>query len=199
MATAQRSSAQRVTEQRVQELRRFKLPPGFRGRSGPAVMLWFVVRDTLFLCSPMPLYGWRRFLLRLFGAKIGQRVRLRPTTRVTYPWNLKVGDDCWIGEFTQIYNLGEIEIGHDVVVSQNTCLCTGTHDYRKPTFDMIVKPIRIEPEAWVASDCFVGPGVTVGRGAIVAARSTLLKDAPPMTIMAGHPAKVLGPRFASED
>jgi putative colanic acid biosynthesis acetyltransferase WcaF len=186
-------------EREVQDLRRFKVPPGFRGRSGPTVLLWWLVRDTLFLCSPQPMYGWRRFLLRLFGAKIGKGAIIRPTTRITYPWMLTIGDNAWVGDFTELYNLAEIEIGHDACVSQNSYLCTGTHDHRRATFDIYGKPIRIEPEAWVASDVFIGPGVTVGRGAVVAARSTLMKDAPPMTIMAGHPAKAVGPRIMSKE
>ena len=107
---------------------------------------------------------------------------------------LKIGDHAWVGDFTELYNLGDIEIGENACVSQNSYICTGSHDPMSPTFDIYAKPIVIEPEAWVASDVFVGPGVRVGRGAVIAARSTLLSDAPPMMIMAGAPAKVVRPR-----
>jgi len=183
--------------EKVQDLARFRLPPDFRGRSAVQVQLWWIVRDTLFLCSPQFMYGWRNLLLRLFGAQIGEGVLVRPTVRITYPWKLRIGDRAWIGDFVELYNLGDIDIGADAVVSQNSYLCTGSHDYSAPSFDIYAKPIVIEPEAWVAADVFVGPGVRVGRGAVVGARSTLLHDAPDYMIMAGAPAKVIRPRRIS--
>ena len=107
---------------------------------------------------------------------------------------LKIGDNAWVGDFAELYNLGEIEIGADAVVSQNSYICTGSHDYAVPSFDIYAKPIIIGPEAWVAADVFVGPGVTVGQGAVVGARSTLLSDAPAMMVLAGSPARVIRPR-----
>jgi len=179
---------------KVQDLARFQLPPDFRGRSAVVVQLWWIVRDTLFLCSPQFMYGWRNALLRLFGAKIGKGVMLRPTVRITYPWKLKIGDNVWCGDFVELYTLGEIEIGADVVVSQNSYICAASHDHTVPTFDIYTKRVIIEPEVWVAADVFVGPGVRIGRGAVIGARSTLLSDAPEMMIMAGSPAKVVRPR-----
>jgi len=142
------------------------------------------------------MYGWRNALLRMFGAEIGVGVMLRPTVRITYPWKLKIGDYAWVGDFAELYNLGDIEIGANAVVSQNSYICTGSHDHMAPTFDIYAKPIVIGPEAWIAADVFVGPGVRVGRGAVIGARSTLLSDAPEMMIMAGSPAKVVRPRGA---
>lgn len=184
-----------IASQDVQKLSEFRLPEEFRGRSALVVIFWWLVRDTLFLCSPQPLYAWRRWLLRCFGAKIGANVQLRPTVRVTYPWKLTIDDNAWVGDFVELYSLGEIHIGADACVSQNSYLCTGSHDHRRRTFDIYAEPIVIEPQAWVAADVFVGPGVTVGRGAVVAARSTLMADAPPMQILAGNPARVIGPRL----
>ena len=181
-------------ETTVQDLQSFRLPPGFRGRSGLVVQLWFWVRDTLFLCSPQPMYAWRRWLLKLFGAKIGEGVQIRPTARVTYPWKLTIGRHAWVGDFVELYTLGEITIGDNAVVSQNSYLCAASHDHMAATFDIFDRPITIGDEAWVAADVFIGPGVTVGRGAVIGARSTLLSDAPPMMIVAGHPARPIGPR-----
>ena len=179
----------------VQKLATHRLPEGFRGRSGLYVVLWWLVRDTLFLMSPQPLYAWRRWLLRLFGARIGRNVLVRPTVRVTYPWKLEIGDDAWVGDFVELYTLGDIRIGADAVVSQNSYLCTGGHDPRKTSFDIFAHPIVVEPQAWVAADVFVGPGVTIGYGAVVAARSTVMKDAPALQISAGSPARVVGLRL----
>jgi len=143
------------------------------------------------------MYGWRNFLLRLFGAEVGVGVLLRPTVRITYPWKLKLGDHSMVGDFAELYNLGDIDIGANAVISQNSYICTGSHDYTVPTFDIYAKPIVIEAEAWIAADVFVGPGVRVGRGAVIGARSTLLADAPEMMVMAGSPAKVVRPRVQS--
>jgi putative colanic acid biosynthesis acetyltransferase WcaF len=180
---------------KVQDLAAFRLPQGFRGRSALMVQLWWIVQATLFSLSPQVLYGWRRFLLRAFGAQIGTGVLLRSSVRVTYPWNLKVGDNAWIGDHVELYSLGHINIGDDAVVSQGSYLCTGTHDYTKPTFDIKTLPIIIEPEVWIASQVFVGPGVTIGRGTVVGVRSLVLKNLPEMVMAAGHPATILGPRL----
>jgi putative colanic acid biosynthesis acetyltransferase WcaF len=178
----------------VQDLSHFRLPPNFRGRSAWFVQLWWIVQATLFRMSPQVLYGWRRFLLRLFGAKVGRGVIIRPTAEITYPWKLTLGDYCWIGDYAALYTLGEIHIGDNAVVSQHCYLAAATHDYTQPTFDMVAKAITIETEAWLATRVFVAPGVTVGRGAVVGACSVVLKDLPAMTICAGHPAKPLRPR-----
>lgn len=179
---------------KIQALKEFKLPQGFRGRSSFVVQFWWIVQSTLFGCSPQFMYGWRRFLLRAFGAKIGKNVIIRPSARVTYPWKLSVGDDSWIGDDVVLYTLGTIDIGNDVVISQRSYLCTGSHDYSKRAFDIYQKPIYILPESWLATDVFVAPGVTIGRGAVVGARSTVLFDVPEDTISVGTPAKIVGTR-----
>ena len=179
----------------VQDLAAFELPRNFRGRSGVSVQLWWLVQTLLFKLSPQFLYGWRRFLLRMFGAKIGKGVIIRPTATITYPWKVSIGDNSWIGDDVTLYSLGEIEIGRDSVVSQRSYLCTGGHDYTKSTFDIFAAKIIIEPEAWVATDVFVAPGVTIGKGAVIGARSSVYKDMPPMTICYGNPAKPMLPRI----
>lgn len=173
-----------------QDLSRFVVPPGFRGRSGPIVLMWQIVQATLFALSPQPAYAWRRLLLRLFGAEVGKGVLVRPTARVTYPWKVKLGDFCWIGDHAALYSLDAITIGKHAVVSQKSYLCTGAHDASKVTFPLTTAPIVIDDQAWVATDCFVAPGVTVGRGAVVAARSTVLEDVPVGMIVAGTPSSV---------
>ena len=174
----------------VQDLRSHRLPAGFRGKSAITVQLWWLVQSLLFHTSPQFMYGWRRWLLRIFGAKIGAGVLIRPSVRVTYPWRLEIGDHAWIGDFVELYTLDRITIGDDAVVSQFSKLVTGTHDFEKPTFDMVTKPIVIEKQAWVSANCFVAPGVTVGRGAVALACSLILKDVPELMVVAGQPATV---------
>ena len=178
----------------VQDLKHFVLPPNFRGRPAWFVQLWWIVQATAFRSSPQAFYGWRRFLLRLFGAKIGQGVIIRPTAEITYPWRLTIGDYSWIGDHATLYTLGEVRIGDNACVSQHCYLAAAYHDYTRPTFDMIGSRIAIEPEVWLATRVFIAPGVTVGRGAVVGAGSIVLKDLPPMMVSAGNPAKPLRPR-----
>jgi putative colanic acid biosynthesis acetyltransferase WcaF len=177
-----------------QDLKSYRLPKGLRGASAPYVQFWWIVQSLLFHPSPQALYGWRRFLLRCFGARIGERVLLRPTVRVTYPWKLEIGDRSWIGDHVELYTLDRIHIGKDAVISQGTYLCTGTHDHREPSFSMQTKPIVIEDQAWVAAECFVYPGVTIAYGAVAAARSVVTKDVPEAVIVAGQPAVAVGRR-----
>jgi putative colanic acid biosynthesis acetyltransferase WcaF len=180
-----------------QRLDQFCLPPDFRGRSAVITQLWWLVQSTLFAWSPQFLYGWRCWLLRLFGAQIGRHVLIRPTARVTYPWKLTVGDFAWIGDHVELYTLGKIEIGDHTVISQRCYLCTGSHDYTQPGFDIYATPIRIDCQVWLASDVFVAPGVTIGEGAVVGVRSTVLHDLPAGMISYGNPARPVKPRRQS--
>ena len=172
----------------IQNLNKFAVPKGFRGAGVFKVQLWWFVQATLFALSPQVLYPWRRFLLRCFGANIGARVILRPTVRVTYPWKLSIGDYSWVGDNVELYTLGEIKIGRNAVISQKCYLCTGSHDFESEAFDIFARPISVGDEAWLASDVFVAPGVSIGQGAVVGARSSVFHDLPAMVISKGSPA-----------
>lgn len=143
------------------------------------------------------MFGWRNFLLRLFGARIAAGVRIRPTARITYPWKVAIGEQTWVGDGAVLYSASEITLGANVVISQKSYLCTATHDFSRRTFDTIAKPIRVESGAWIATDVYVAPGVTVGRGSVVGARSSVFKDVPAEVVCTGSPAKVVGARTAS--
>lgn len=182
---------------KYQSLELFELPRRFRGRSAFFVQLWWLIQATLFAWSPQFMYGWRAFLLRLFGAEIGNNVIVRPTVRVTYPWKLAIGNNSWVGDDVVLYTLGRISIGDDAVVSQKSYLCAGGHNYRSEKFDIFADPIVIEDECWVASDVFVAPGVTIGKGAVVGARSSVFNNLPEGMICLGSPAKAVKPRAVS--
>jgi putative colanic acid biosynthesis acetyltransferase WcaF len=181
-------------KEQIQDLSKPSVPPGFRGRPAWIVQMWWIVQALFFHTSPQAFYGWRRLLLRLFGARIGRGVLIRPSATVTYPWKLRIGDWSWVGDHVTLYTLGEIVIGESAVVSQHSYLCTGSHDYTRPTFELYAKPIIIESEVWLATNVFIGPGVTVCRGAIVGACGVALKDVPAGMICAGNPLRVLRPR-----
>lgn len=172
----------------MQALHTFVLPDRFRGRPGWFVQLWWLVEAFLFRPSPQFMYGWRRFLLRLFGADIGRHVILRPTVRTQFPWKVRIGDHSWIGDDVVLYSLGPITIGRHVVVSQKSYLCTGSHDYQQPSFPIYAQPIVIEDECWLATDVYVAPGTTIGRGTVVGARSSVFRSLPPGKVCVGSPA-----------
>lgn len=181
-----------------QKLDKFVLPENFRGKGAITVQLWWIVQSTLFACSPQFSYKWRNFLLRLFGAKIGRNVIIRPSVKVTYPWKLTIGDNAWVGDDVGLYTLGEITIGKNAVVSQRSYLCTGSHNHTSEAFDIFAKPIVIEDEAWVATDVFIAPGVTIKKGAVIGARSSVFKDMPTGMICIGNPAKPVKERLENE-
>ena len=139
--------------------------------------------------SPRPAFGWRRFILRLFGATVGPHAHIHNSTRVTMPWNLTLGSWAAVGENVLIYNLGPIEIASRATVSHRAHLCAGTHDYRRADLPLLKPPVRVGPQAWVCADAFVGPGVSVGEGAVVGAASVVTRDVEPWTIVAGNPAR----------
>lgn len=156
--------------------------------------LWEVLRGPLFAWTPRPMWGWRRCVLRIFGAKIGREVYVHPTVRIALPWNLRIGDEAAIGDCANLYSLGTITIGRCATVSQNSHLCAGTHDYRREYMQLLKPPIVIGDGAWVCADAFIGPGVIIGARAIVGARAVVIKSVPDGLIVAGNPARVLGSR-----
>lgn len=158
---------------------------------------WSAARP-LFRFSPRPCFAWRRFLLRVFGGKVGAQVHVYGTADIMFPWNLEIGDWSAIGERALIYNLGRITIGSRVTVSQGAHLCAGTHDYTRPDLPLLKPPIVVRDQAWICADAFVGPGVTVGDGAVVGARAVVVKDVAGWTVVAGNPAREIRKRSMRE-
>jgi len=177
---------------RFQDLARF----GGTARGGAAwrAQLWWLFQAVFVLPTPQYMFAWRRFALVLFGAKIGKRVLIRPGVRVTYPWNLTMGDYVWIGDNVHLYSVAEISIGSHSCISQESYLCAGTHDYRDATFAFVSTPIRVGEECWVAARSFIGPGVKIGDAAVVGAGSVVMTSVDAETIVAGNPAKLVGKR-----
>jgi putative colanic acid biosynthesis acetyltransferase WcaF len=178
-----------------QQLDKFTMPANFRGRNVFIVQLWWIIQGTLFVLSPQFAYKWRNWLLRVFGAKIGVGVIIRPTAKITYPWKLTIGDYSWIGDYVELYTLGKITIGNNAVISQKCYLCTGSHDYRSEAFDIYAEEIIIGDEAWVATDVFIAPGVTISKGALIGSRSSVFQDMPEGMICVGYPAKPVKKRI----
>ena len=157
-------------------------------------LLWNIVWVLLYRPTPRPMHAWRCMLLRLFGAKIGKGVRAYQSARIWAPWNLVMENHSCLGDFVDCYSVDKIHLGTHATVSQYSYLCTASHDYTRRALPLVTAPIHIGADAWVTADVFVGPGVTVGEGAVVGARSTVTRDVPPWTVVAGSPPRVIGPR-----
>ncbi|MGC1305618.1 MAG: WcaF family extracellular polysaccharide biosynthesis acetyltransferase [Phormidesmis sp.] len=169
--------------------------PGYEaGGSRLAMMVWWLVQATVFPLTLHTAHGIRCWLLRRFGAKVGQHVIIRPTARFTYPWNIEIGDHSWIGDDAVLYSLAPIKLGRHCVISQESYLCTGSHDISDPRFGLVTGEIVVENGAWVATDCFIGPDVRIGANAVIGARSAVFQDMPPGQICLGTPCKPVKPR-----
>lgn len=149
-------------------------------------ILWLII-CWLLLSSWLPGSGWRTFLLRLFGARIGQGVIFKPRVRVKFPWRLTIGNHCWIGENVWIDNLTDVTLGDHVCVSQGAYFCTGSHDWGIQSFDLIIKPIRVYSFAWIAAKSVVGPGVEIGEGAVLGLGGIATRTLNPWTIYTWNP------------
>jgi putative colanic acid biosynthesis acetyltransferase WcaF len=153
------------------------------------VQLWWIVQALVFKQMPQICYPARRFLLRAFGARIGNGVRIRPGVEVTYPWKLTIGEHSWIGDDVTLYSLGDITIGAHSVISQGSYICAADHDYSVVTFPIRQRPVVIGDQVWIASQVWVGPGVSIADGAVVGARSTVTHSLPAGMVCIGAPCK----------
>lgn len=138
---------------------------------------------------------WRAIVLRSFGAKIGSHVNVYASAKIWAPWNLEIGDFSSIGPKVDCYNQGKIRIGNNTVISQKTYLCASTHDFTRSNFPLVVKFIEIKDQVWVAADAFVAPGVTIGEGAVIGARSAVFKDVNVWEVVGGNPAVFIKKRI----
>ena len=159
-------------------------------------VVWSVGRWLVRL-SPRPCFGWRRGVLRLFGARIGAHVHIYPSAHLYMPWNVEIGDWSALGEHVLVYSLGKVRIGCGVTLSYRSHVCAGTHDLNDPALPLLKPPVILEDSAWVGTEAFIGPGVTVGRGAVVGARAVVVKNVEPLQIVAGNPARPIGRRLQS--
>ena len=171
-----------------------KSPSPFSFWNKSARVVWGVVYLFLFRPSPRTLHFWRCLLLRLFGAKIGKGVHLYPSSKITMPWRLKMDDHSCLGDGVICYNIGGVRIGAHSTVSQYAHICSSSHDYTKKNMPQTFAMVVIEDQVWVCADAFIGPGVTIGQGAVVGARSAVFKNVKPWTVVGGNPARFIKQR-----
>ncbi|MEM1003196.1 MAG: WcaF family extracellular polysaccharide biosynthesis acetyltransferase [Bacteroidota bacterium] len=151
-------------------------------------LLWYVCNFILFKSYWFQVSALKVFILRLFGAKVGKRVVIKPNVNIKYPWFLKIGDNTWVGEGVWLDCLTVVDIGNNVCISQGALILNGNHDYKKSTFDLIVKPIVIEDGAWIGAKCTVTQGITIGYHSVLTAGSVASRSLEPYAIYKGVPA-----------
>jgi len=157
-------------------------------------LLWFFLGDPLVRSRWLPFSNLKVFILRCFGAQIGKSVRIKPGVQIKFPWRLSVGDYVWIGEDAWIDNLAKVTIESHVCISQAVYLCTGNHDWNSPEFKLVLAEIYIGEGSWIAARATIGPGVRVGRGAVLCLGGVAGQALEPMTIYAGNPAQAIKKR-----
>ena len=168
--------------------------PSYSWRNRARRVVWHAAWLVACRWTPAPMHPWRCFVARCFGARIEHGAHIYPDVDIWAPWNLHVGAHGSLGRKANCYNPALVSIGRRAVVSQGAYLCTASHDYRTEDFRLFAKPISIQDHAWVASEAFVGPGVTIGEGAVLGARGVTFKDLNPWTVWSGNPAMFKGER-----
>lgn len=167
------------------------------GAGLPKRLLWMMISWTLFQSYILPVSSFKRSLLRLFGAKVGRRVVIKPAVLIKHPWYLTIGDNTWIGEGVWIDNLVRVEIGSNVCISQGAMLLTGNHNYKSREFDLIMKSITIDSGAWIGAKSIVCPGVQCGFQSVLTVGSVATKNLESNHIYTGNPAQLVRERVLS--
>lgn len=156
------------------------------------LICWFFVQNLAFRPFFIP-SGLRVLLLKRFGASVGSEVSIRRGVRVHFPWNLEIGDDCWIGEEVWIINHEKVTIGSDVCISQRSIICSGGHDYRSASLEYAHKPVEIKDGAWICLDAKVLPGVIIGECSVVSAGEIVRKSVPDYSMLVGGQIRPIDP------
>lgn len=166
--------------------------PSFANKVRRAI--WNIFCVVFYRTVPTPMFFVRRVILRLFGASIAHNARPYPRAKIFAPWNLVMAENSCIANDVQCYNVATITIGKDSIVSQRAHLCSASHDFRSPDFELVASSIEIEEGAWVAAEAFIGPGVAVHKNAVVGARAVVNKSVPAGVVIAGNPANIISMR-----
>jgi putative colanic acid biosynthesis acetyltransferase WcaF len=138
--------------------------------------------------------SWRNFVLKIFGAKLHSKTNIYASVKIWAPWNLEMGAYSTLGPLVDCYNQGKITIGDNTTISQKAYLCASTHDFTDVKNNLILKPVFIESQVWVAADAFIGPGVTIKEGSVIGARAAVFKDVDTWSVVGGNPAKFIKKR-----
>jgi len=177
------------------DLKSYNNSPYHPGGSVLKRILWHYINGIVFKTSLFPVYGLKIALLRLFGAKIGQQVEIKPNVNIKYPWNLTIADEVWIGEDVWIDSLVMVTIGSNVCISQGTMILTGSHNYKKTSFNLITGEVVFEDGVWIGAKAVVNQGITIGSHAVLTTGSIATKNLEPYSIYQGNPATKIRQRI----
>jgi putative colanic acid biosynthesis acetyltransferase WcaF len=155
---------------------------------------WGVVYILFFRHTPVFAHPWRTALLRAFGARVGKGTIIYPKCEIWAPWNLDIGEFCGIGDNVLLYSQDRISIGDGCILSMDTKILTGTHDYTKPSFPLVTKPVKVGQGSWLCAGVTILPGISIGDSAVIGAASVVTKDMPALTVCAGNPCRPVKPR-----
>lgn len=169
------------------------------GRSFVVRATWLIVEAVVFGNPVVTSYRLKRGILRVFGARVGKNVIIKPAVKVKYPWRLEIGDNCWIGERAWIDNMEDVSLGSNVVISQGVYVCTGNHDWADPGMALSPAPTTVEDGVWIAAFARVGPGIRVRAESVLTLASVLVTDTEPRGIYTGNPANRVGWRNIRDD
>ena len=162
-------------------------------------LAWAICKQLLFHWSPFRAFGWRRFVLRCFGAKVTPTSIIYRTVSIYHPWLLEVGEHTTIAKGVDLYNIGSITIGSHTIISQRVVLCAGSHDLSRADLPLLRPPIHVGSGVWIATEAFIGPGVTIGDNSVVGARAAVFRDVPPGMVVSGNPAVIVQQRPMIDD
>lgn len=165
-----------------------------REKSVYYIQIYKIIALLFIKTTPKFMHSWRVFLYKLFGAKIGIGVKISSSAKLLYPWNIEIGNYCWIGDNVELYSVDKIIIGNNVAFAHNVFVATAAHDIYKTTFETIRKPIIIEDEVWISSNVFINMGIVIERGVVVGSASVVTKNLPEGYICVGNPAVALKKR-----
>lgn len=158
-------------------------------------ILWYIT-DMIFFSTSLPFPSFLKVtLLKFYGAKVGKGIKIKPNVKIKYPWFLEIGNNVWIGEYVWIDNLTDVKIGNNVCISQGAYILTGNHNYKKESFELMIKPVIIEDGVWIGAKVVVCPGVKLKSHSVISAGSVVTKDTEPYTIYQGNPAKEIRKRI----
>lgn len=179
------------------ELSLYNNSPFSPGGNAVKRVVWYYVNAMFLKSNLFPSSGFKAFLLRLFGAKVGKSVVIKPGINVKYPWHLTIGNHAWIGENVWIDCLVAITIGDNVCISQGAVLLTGSHNYKKKTFDLITQPVTLADGVWIGAGAIVNLGVTAASHAMLTSGSVATKNMEPYSIYQGNPAVKIRERIVT--
>ena len=176
---------------RKQNLKEYIKPRSSQRGKNPIIEGFWIFIFRPIVSSFIPGSKWRKLILKSFGAKIGKSVRFNPGLKIKMPWKLYIGDYCWIGEEVWIDNIAPVKISDNVCISQGVYLCTGNHDFKKSSFDLICKPIIIESSVWIGAKSTIGPGYTIGSSSVITIGSIVKENIPKDSIFKNNKFKKL--------